>query len=530
MTRKIDAGMGNEAIRLFATMDTTKEDRVVEFIDNSISSYLYHKKKHNFGNNFVLKIKCRLLKSSISISDNAGGIADKDLDRAFVAYSVPENTKLLNEFGVGMKMAAHYFGKKWSVNTSAFGEKIRWEVRIDEDKMAEVPNGEMVQLNLKDFPAKITQHFTTITINPLRKERSLSAKDIKKIKQKLSSRYRNFFTDQNVKIYIDDGKTDELLKYEEPVVRYRERYQDILTYSKDKKVKPKKIKWQKKFEIVFGKNKYRVKCNVMILEKSRSDGSTGFYYFRKKLCLKEADRPEDIYTDPGSQSTKTLLGEFIFPDHMPVLGEKTNLNWTSQEKEEFVRKVKNVLEEKKFNLLSESRLAGKKFDHLWDEINKTEAENTKKTNDNADVKHLGNGMKTLLTKRVKPIFPAGIVPKTEQKTISFRGYSFKIETYGSDELNSAPFVTYKKAKDYNTDSKKYIVTINLSIDIIKHYFLTGSNQIETITGLKLLGLFLVQSAIESIHKNRADEKDFKHYFDNLNTVMVATPPKIDDYD
>ena len=46
--------------------------------------------------------------------------------------------------------------------------------------------------NLKDFPAKITQHFTTIVINPLRKERSLSAKDIKKIKQKLSSRYRNF--------------------------------------------------------------------------------------------------------------------------------------------------------------------------------------------------------------------------------------------------------------------------------------------------------------------------------------------------
>lgn len=86
---------------------------LAEFVDNAIASYLRHEEqlKKIEGPDFKLIVSIEINETDqrITIRDNAAGIHNGDLERAFRAAETPPDTSGLSEFGMGMKSASCWF-------------------------------------------------------------------------------------------------------------------------------------------------------------------------------------------------------------------------------------------------------------------------------------------------------------------------------------------------------------------------------------------------------------------------------------
>lgn len=523
----IPVGVDARAIKLFAYLATEPEIRIAEFIDNSIASYLLHIKKKNFPKTFKLKIKIICKTKKISIEDNAGGIHDNDLGRAFITAAPPANTKSLNEFGVGMKIAAKYFTDKMTIMTKAIGESKRKEIIIDYSKIENMPHGVMPTIQPKEISTpRNKSSFTIITLKEIREDKVLSNKVQKKIRAKLESRYRKFFDDGSVTILFNDDR----LIYKKPKVRVRERFESLKQYYKDKKNKPKPIRWEKKFNFYFGKNNLKASGEISILETS-SPKKAGFYFFRKNVCIQEALHPEEIFGNSTSdQRYKSLTGEIVFDPRINVASDKSKIDFSNEEEDDFYDKLLKFLKDKDFPLYYESDRAQKSYEAIWNDIKEQDdfKKNRKKQAD--DVSEFGSPRKIPLqkikAKTIEPSIPTIYKPEDSTNIVPFNyngiTYNFTIETYGKDNLNQYKFIHYEKIKS-NNSQKDFKIKINLSAELIKDYF---STNLKTITGIKLFSVFLVQSAIFTIETEKIPESKFKSFFENLNIIMKDSPPDI----
>src|SRR5687767_13017305 len=102
---------------------------MAEFVDNSLQSYLANKKPLTKvdGKKYKLKVDIEIDSAEagrIVIRDNAAGISLSDFPRAFKPAQPPPDRSGLAEFGVGMKSAACWFAKRWTVRTKALGDKV----------------------------------------------------------------------------------------------------------------------------------------------------------------------------------------------------------------------------------------------------------------------------------------------------------------------------------------------------------------------------------------------------------------------
>src|SRR5687767_11048353 len=87
---------------------------LAEFVDNSLQSYIANRSalRKVEGRDFQLRVAIKIDGEdggSITIRDNAAGIAAKDYARAFRTAEIPDNVDGLSEFGMGMKSAACWF-------------------------------------------------------------------------------------------------------------------------------------------------------------------------------------------------------------------------------------------------------------------------------------------------------------------------------------------------------------------------------------------------------------------------------------
>lgn len=145
---------------------------ISELIDNSIASWLKHK-KNNEKLNILIQIDNE--DKTLTIQDDAYGMNYKELENAIVLDDYKEGNEL-NKFGVGLKNSAFWFGQDLRIWTNNGGgglttsvlcskhkqnEEIRWIVEDANDAM---PNrGTIIQFsncydrlpNQKDFEAQI---------------------------------------------------------------------------------------------------------------------------------------------------------------------------------------------------------------------------------------------------------------------------------------------------------------------------------------------------------------------------------------
>ena len=109
---------------------------VAEFVDNAIQSFQDHKQELAGvdGDKSKLLVKVKIDTTGdgfVQVSDNAAGIHRDEWARALRAAELPPDRSGLAEFGMGMKTAAAWFGRRLTVRSKALGEPYRREITLD---------------------------------------------------------------------------------------------------------------------------------------------------------------------------------------------------------------------------------------------------------------------------------------------------------------------------------------------------------------------------------------------------------------
>ena len=209
--RTVKAGVGIAALALLKRSKYRPATAIAEYVDNSIGSFLKEKKNLNkLNKNYKLKIEIKKEGRRLTIHDNAGGIADKDYDRAFELAEPPEDTTKLNEYGFGMKGASYWFTNNWSVKTKHHSENVGKIVSFDFKKILK---NKIEKAVVEERVINNKKSFTTVIIEKI--ERPITDRVRDEIIEKLSSIHRFLIDKYKIEIIYTDveKKFKKYLKY-----------------------------------------------------------------------------------------------------------------------------------------------------------------------------------------------------------------------------------------------------------------------------------------------------------------------------
>lgn len=292
-----------------------------EFVDNSTASFFTHERTMNFYK--IKKIKVEVNYDAelnrLTIVDDAFGMELTDFQRAIKLDSKPENINGRNEFGMGLKTAASWFGNIWSVESTQLGSTNRYYAKVDINKLREE---NINTINIERTTISKESHGTTIIIDDVTKKINASKTQVK-IKELLSSMYRRD---------IKSGKVDILFGKE------------LLKFDDYKVLKFKNKEWKKNldFDFTFNGKNYKVTGFVAIMEKG-SFPKAGFSLFRYNRVviggIDENYKPNEIFGQAQSQISLKLFGELNMED-FPVNQAKDGFVWNDGLEDEFIKNLR----------------------------------------------------------------------------------------------------------------------------------------------------------------------------------------------
>lgn len=295
---KVNISPGVGIIKIFKALDYEAWFALAEYVDNSISSY------QNDGDairsvdpNFKLRIDIDLnyVDNTITIKDNAGGIKVDKYEYAFRAAEIPDDTTGLNEFGMGMKTASSWLANKWTVTTSAIGEKVERTIQFNVD---EVVKNDTHELLATERPSAEIEHYTVIKLEELTGNAPLN-RNLNKIRKHLASIHRKFIRKDDISIYVNG---EELVYVE----------QEVLKAPKWDVENGEDVVWRIEIDQTFGTNK-RVKGFVGLLSTMSTSVNNGFSLFRRGRVIEGSGddlfRPKQLCGQVGSHQFKRVFGE-----------------------------------------------------------------------------------------------------------------------------------------------------------------------------------------------------------------------------
>jgi hypothetical protein len=314
---------------------------MAEFVDNSLQSYLDYRAQLQSveGPDFRLRVSIELdvrEGGRITVRDNAAGIHEADYPRAFRPAEIPPDRSGLSEFGMGMKSAACWLGRTWSVRTSALGETVERTVSFDIDAIVQ---DRVEDLAVSLEASKPEAHLTEISIFNL--YRIPQGRTVGKIKEHLASIYRVFLRKDLLELRFDD----EVLSF--PEVR-------VLSapYFRDQAGEP--ISWKKEIDLDFGLG-WRV-TGFAALRETASTSGAGFALFRRDRLIQgsgdEGYRPEYIFGKSNSFTYQRLFGE-LYLEGFDVTHTKDGFRWNEAE-DVFVAYLKDELNKPPLRLLDQA--------------------------------------------------------------------------------------------------------------------------------------------------------------------------------
>lgn len=303
---------------------------IAEFVDNSTQSYFDHREDLLALDGFSkLRIDINYENAIngndvLTIIDSAFGMEWEEFERAIVLDKTPENTDGRNEFGMGLKTAACWFGRKWSVISTQLGSEYGYSASVDVDKLQRDKDEE---IEADVFEAAPDEHYTIIRIERLNKKLTAS-RTIGKVKELLSSIYRQDL--RNGEVIITYNGTE--LAHKDPAI-----YEEELG---DGSVE----KWHTNvnFSIIHEGQELSVKGYIAIrIPASLRDA--GFTLIRRGRVIvggpEKNYRPNELFGDPNSYAYQRLFGE-LHMDNWPVTQAKDDFDWhTDGLEEQFIEKL-----------------------------------------------------------------------------------------------------------------------------------------------------------------------------------------------
>jgi hypothetical protein len=319
---KIDIRPATSVYGTYRRLSYKPSFAVAEFIDNSTQSYFNHKKELRNDKNFkrlVIDIKYDFNEGILEITDNAFGMNFDDFQRALILDKPPKDNTGRNEFGMGLKTAACWFGNLWTVETTELGSNKMFRATMDIKKF-ESEKIETINPEVNYVPFEL--HYTKITIKDLNQK--LSSVSVRKTKDLLQRIYRNDLRSNEIDIFWNGEKLN---------------YEEIEIYDEDLKDGTHKL-WKKNlsFDVCdpYGKT-YTVNGWVGI-QKEGSYQTGGFALLRRGRVIIGTDsnyEPKEIFGNGGTYQRLYLCGELNL-DNFPITQAKDGFMWDNGLEDNFI--------------------------------------------------------------------------------------------------------------------------------------------------------------------------------------------------
>jgi hypothetical protein len=312
-----------------------------EFVDNAIESFLTNRKVlARSDNQEKLKVTIDVDPADggrITIRDNAAGIAATDFPRAFRPAELPPDRSGLCEFGMGMKSAACWFARQWSVRTSALREPVERTLSFD---IEQIVRDSLDELEVRSRKCAEGTHFTEIVLVNL--HHVPIGRTLAKIRSHLEDIYRIFVREGILELRLNG----EELRYEQPHILNAPFYRDA---------KGTVVEWRKEFDFNFGDD-LRAHGFAAIRKRASVSGA-GFSLFRRNRLIEgsgdEGYRPEYIFGKPNTFPFQRLFGE-IHLEGFEVSHTKDGFQWDENE-QPFLELLREELSRNDMQLLQQAR-------------------------------------------------------------------------------------------------------------------------------------------------------------------------------
>ena len=313
-------------IGVFSRLNYKPWYAIAEFVDNSTQSFYSHQQElADAGITDVeVSINYDADNDILTIVDTAFGMEREDFARAVKIDSPPDNKTGRNEFGMGLKTAASWFGNIWSVRSTQLGSDHEYYTEIN---IPELRNNNINCVTIERTMVDSKSHGTTIIIRDVTKKIG-SARTKNKITELLKSMYRRDLNNGLVHILYDG----EPLYYDE---------YDCLSFRNQT--------WRKGIDFSFDFDGYshRVIGFVGILAHG-GFGRAGFALFRRNRVVVGGEdfnyKPDEIYGQAQSTIAHKLFGELDLDD-FPINQAKDGFVWDDGLEEEFIKHLKSHIKE-----------------------------------------------------------------------------------------------------------------------------------------------------------------------------------------
>ena len=517
-----------------------------EFIDNSIQSYKNDKEKIKKTNpDYRLKIKIKRIGDEIIIEDNAGGIDEKNFYRALKPANKADDTKGLNEFGLGMKYAAVWLSNEWELISSAFGEEIERRVVFNYH--------DVVTKNLKDLPVikkdvEKDKHYTIVKLRRLEQSKIKGWKP-KLTGEKIAFVYRNFlrenkgiysdYCEDRIEISWNMSGEKTMLTWKEYGFLNAKWYKDVGMEKNTKhldwifKLNPEEVPTK---EVVIDKNGEQKEVNSKVIVSGfigilpkMEQGKNGFSLFRRGRVVEGIDSrvfPRSICGgQAGSAKYKRLYGEIHF-SNTKVSFDKSQLTISPETRDMIFNviasKLKQVsfgLDKTKYNLIAQAdgyRLNDGDGKKKAEEVLKKRRKKPKTIDDEFKDKKASQIIidesyiqkeKILVDKFIENA--KNELPKIDPETIPVSGDDWKIITTTEDfsEASSEQYKIYTYRESH--DEKELYIQINSGHEVFNSI---KSNE----EAISLLFNTIITLAISELMASQGDgeAKHVRYKFNN----------------
>lgn len=320
MGRKINIRPTSSVYATYKRLSYQPWTAIAEFVDNSTQSFYDHKDEimsQKYARGLCITINYIEDKENgdrLEIQDNAYGMEWTDFQRAVVLDSPPKNTSGRNEFGMGLKTAACWFGSIWSVESTQLNSNTKYYTEINIDELGKYKTEE---IDVKEEIVSKKSHFTRIVIKNLNK-RIVGSRTIGKVKELLSSIYREDLRTGLVKLYYNGN----LLSFKEAPV-----YTDEQSTT-----------WKKDIEFtVQHEDKDLTVSGFIAIRIPGSVKDAGFTLIRRGRVIvggsEKNYRPSELFGDANSYAWQRMYGE-LHMDNWPVTQAKDGFDWHNSGLEE----------------------------------------------------------------------------------------------------------------------------------------------------------------------------------------------------
>jgi hypothetical protein len=306
-----------------------------EFLDNSISSFQQHRQEIETinGRNFKLRIMLDYDPEldTLEIRDNAAGINTKRFAGAFALAKPPEDLNFISRYGVGMKAAACWLARDWSLRTTALGEDIE---RTLVWSTSEITDGETASIKPETRYVPESDHYTVLTLKNLIHPPS-GSRTVAKIKEYLPNIYREFLRDGEVEI-LWNGQS---LVAEQPPILSAPPQWDLS--------QPEKI-WEEFVQLNMDDGR-TITGRIFLLRKMKRSYTALNLFWRNRLILGnvgENHRPIELFGAGNSFETGRLCVELFMDEYEPTV-DKMGFKFQDNEStlEEIIDTLKQVAPE-----------------------------------------------------------------------------------------------------------------------------------------------------------------------------------------